>query len=167
MIAGYAETRQAVHEERGSSDSARPSDKLPPMRAALMVLALAPLALTACGGGVAGQTCPFGCPAAYLTANVVVTTTPAMAVNGVQAVLTGPVTGTMVCQPNFSALLCQWPPTVVVMPGTYSLEVSAPGYHTTTIQVEVAIPPPGTCGCSADSIKPSTVSISPTDGGVD
>ena len=129
-----------------------------------MVLALAPLVLTSCGGG---HTCPLsGCPAARLTATVVVTTTPAMAVNGVEAMLTGPVTGTMVCQPNSSATLCQWPPTVVVMPGTYSLQVSAPGYDTTTIQVEVATPPPETCGCAYDSIKPSTVSISPADAGV-
>jgi hypothetical protein len=90
-----------------------------------------------------------------------------MAVNGVQAVLTGPATGTMACQPNFSAVLCEWPPGVDVVAGTYSLQVSAPGYQATTIQVKVATPPPGACGCSADSITPSTVTIGPSDEGAD
>ena len=134
------------------------------MRAMLSALALAASALTACN---AKQDCPLGCPVASATANVVVTTSPAMPVNGVQAVLTGPVTGTMPCRPNFSALLCEWPQGVAVVAGTYSLQVSAPGYATTTIQVEVATPPPGSCGCASDSITPSTVAIGRTDGAVD
>ncbi|HEY2902884.1 MAG TPA: PEGA domain-containing protein [Polyangia bacterium] len=56
---------------------------------------------------------------------------------------------------------------VAVVSGTYSLQVSAPGYETVTIQVEVNTPPPGHCGCSLDSIEPSTVLIGRTDGGVD
>jgi hypothetical protein len=131
------------------------------MRTAAAV-ALSVLALGSCGG--AGQTCPLLCPAPSWGATVVVRTTPDMAVDGVQAVLAGPVTGTMACQPNFSAILCEWPPGVYVVAGTYSLEVSAPGYQTATIQVEVATPPPGTCGCSEDSIQPSTVTINSADG---
>jgi hypothetical protein len=88
-----------------------------------------------------------------------------MAVNGVQAQLTGPVTGTMVCQANGTAVLCSWPSGVDVTAGSYSLQVSAAGYQMTTIPVEVTTPPPGACGCSADSIRPSTVALSPTDGG--
>jgi hypothetical protein len=41
---------------------------------------------------------------------------------------------------------------------------SAPGYETTTIQMEVTGPTRGLCGCSFDSIEPSTVSIAPTVG---
>ena len=110
------------------------------------------------------DTCPRGCPATALTASVAVTTMPAMAVNGVQATLTGPVTATMSCQPNFSAILCEWPLGVAIAAGTYSLEVSAPGYQTTTFQVEVIIPPP-TCGCRLASIQPDIAVISPVDAG--
>jgi hypothetical protein len=127
-------------------------------------LALLVVALGSCG---IGQTCPGGCPAAWVGATVVVTTTPAMAASGVQAVLTGPATGTMSCQPNFSAVLCSWPLGVDVVAGAYSVQVSAPGYETATIPVEVTVPPPGPCGCSADSIQPSTVTISHSDGGSD
>jgi hypothetical protein len=94
-----------------------------------------------------------------------------MVVDGVEAVLTGPVSGTMMCQPNppVSSVVCSWPPGIDVVPGTYSVEVSAPGYVTTTVQVVVAVdvPPAVACGCSGDTIKPSTVSLSPADGGVD
>lgn len=135
------------------------------MRTAAAV-ALSVLALASCGGG-AGQTCPLLCPAASFGANFVVRTTPDMPVNGVQAVLTGPVSGTMACAPNFSAILCEWPPGVQVVAGTYSLEVSAPGYQAMTVQVEVATPPPGPCGCSEDSLEPRSVTINPADGGLD
>jgi hypothetical protein len=95
---------------------------------------------------------------------------PAAVVIGVQAVLTGPVNGAMRCQPNppVSSVVCEWPLDAGdVVPGTYSLQVSAPGYETTTIQVEVTTPPPGPCGCAIDSINPSVVSIGRTDGGPD
>jgi hypothetical protein len=108
----------------------------------------------------AGDPCPFGCPATAANATIVVTTTPAMAVNGVQATLSGPGNGTMSCAPNFDAVLCMWPGGVAVTPGTYSIEVSAPGYQTTTLQVEVTVSPPS-CGCTAGHIEPSTVMLSP------
>jgi len=135
-----------------------------------MMLALAPLALTACGvehGG--GKTCFGSCPVATVGAALGVGTTPAMVVNGLEAVLTGPVNATMVCQPNppVSGVHCDWPPDVAVVPGTYSLQVTARGYETTTIQVKVTGPTPDLCGCLFDSIEPSTVLISRTDGGVD
>jgi hypothetical protein len=136
-------------------------------RLLLLGLPLVAVGWTACGSGA--QKCPAGCPAAYLSADIGVVTTPAVVVNGVEAVLTGPVNGTMLCQPNppVVSVVCSWPPGTEVVPGNYSLQVSAPGYQMTTIQVEVTTPPPDQCGCSADSIKPSTVSISPADGSVD
>lgn len=126
-----------------------------------MALALNLLTVSGC------QTCPGGCPAASVGAYVVITTAPAMAVNGVQVNLAGPVTGTMSCQPNFSGVYCAWPSGVAVVAGTYSLQVTAPGYRPTLAQVEVATPPPGACGCSADSITPSTVTLISADAGTD
>ena len=92
---------------------------------------------------------------------------PALAVAGVQATLTGPVTGTMPCQATSSAILCGWPYGVVFTPGTYSLEVSAPGYETTTLQVEVTISPPFCGNCTVGSIQPSSVSLSAIDAAMD
>jgi hypothetical protein len=107
----------------------------------------------------AGQTCPGSCPVATATAAVGVTTTPAGVVNGVAAALTGPVNATMVCQPNPAVFVvrCAWPPAVSLVPGTYLLQVSAPGYETTTIQMEVTGPTRGLCGCSFDSIGPAPI----------
>ena len=112
----------------------------------------------------AGQRCPFGCPATSAGATVAVTTVPAMVVQGVQVTLAGPESGTMSCAPSLEAIVCQWPVGVPLTPGTYALEISAPGYQTTTVQVTVTISPP-TCGCTIASIQPSTVVISPVDGG--
>ncbi len=70
----------------------------------------------------------------------------------------------MSCEPSFSAIACSWPGGVAVLPGTYSLEISAPGYQTTTVQVDVTISPP-VCGCTFASIQPSTVVLGPADGG--
>jgi hypothetical protein len=83
--------------------------------------------------------------------------------------LTGPVNGTMVCQPNppVFSVVCEWPQGIAVVAGTYSVQVSAPGYATTAVQVDVATPSPDQCGCAFDSITPSTVAISRTDGAVD
>jgi hypothetical protein len=109
-------------------------------------------------------------PACPVSDSFEVLITPAgMMLNGVQAVMTGPVNVTMDCQDGHLGAGCWWPTTVQVVPGTYSLQVSAPGHVTTTIQVVVAVdvPPTVACGCPGDTIKPSTVSLSPADGGVD
>ena len=125
--------------------------------------ALSCSAQAACSNGTC-QICPRTCPATAAGAIVVVTTTPAMDVNGVQATLAGPASGTMSCEPNPSGALCRWPAGVAVVAGSYSLEVSAPGYQPTTVQVEVSISPPS-CGCTEGSIQPSSVVLSPVDGG--
>ena len=120
-------------------------------------------------GQSGGNRCPFSCPAAWIGAEVAVITTPAAVVNGVEAALMGPVSGPMVCQPNppVFSVVCEWPLGIAVVPGNYFLQVSAPGYKTITVQVEVSTPPPGPCGCSQDSIQPSIVSLSPIDAGSD
>lgn len=118
------------------------------------------------GEGDAGQSCFSSCPVATATADIGVTTPSAAIVDGVTAVLTGPTSVTLVCQPNppVSSVVCLWPGGVAFVSGTYSLQVAAPGYETATIQVEITAAPQVPCGCSFDSIVPSTVSIVPTDG---
>jgi hypothetical protein len=108
----------------------------------------------------AGQPCPLGCPATAHGAFIEVKTTPAMAVNGVQATLSGPETGAMSCAPSLDEIVCAWPDGVAATPGTYALEVSAPGYQTMTVQVAVTVSPPS-CGCTTAHIEPSTVVLSP------
>ena len=84
----------------------------------------------------------------------------------------------MDCQPNSSALSCRWPEAqkddggvwraVNVVAGTYSLQVSAPGYETEATKVEVLYAPAeNQCSCAGYVIDPGTVSLVPTDGGTD
>jgi hypothetical protein len=152
----------AVHRRSGVDITAEAIQRCLPLLGLLLMLV----------GGTACSTkkCPFGCPAARLGAAVAIVTTPKAVVNGVEAVLAGPVNGSMNCQPNppVSSVVCDWPlDSDAVVAGMYSLQVSAPGYETTTIQVEVSTDPPDSCGCAWDSIAPSSVSIIPTDAGVD
>jgi PEGA domain len=107
------------------------------------------------------------CPATPYGADVVVLTTPTMTVKDIRAVVAGPATETLVCQAVDGFLRCMWPPGVVVVPGTYSLQVSAAGYQTMTTQVEVTGEPLDMCGCLQDSITPSSVILSRADAGTD
>jgi hypothetical protein len=90
-----------------------------------------------------------------------------MVVSGVQATLTGPVTVTMSCEPTASGTACRWPSQVAVTAGTYSLQVSAPGYQPTLVQAEVTLKNPEECGCTSSSFEPSTVPLSYADAGTD
>ena len=78
-----------------------------------------------------------------------------MVVNGVQATLTGPVTVTMSCESRGAQTACMWPVNLAVTAGTYALQVSAPGYQTTTEQAEVTMTA-GMCGCTGTSFEPAT-----------
>src|SRR5882672_5182373 len=130
-------------------------------------LLLLGLPVVALGWAACGQTCPpISCP--KLEAAIDVATASTVMANGVEVVLTGPVNGAMVCQQSSpTRFRCSWPPTVAVVPGTYSFQVSAPGYETASIQAEVAfrqgVPP--AC-CARDTIEPSAVSIIPFDASV-
>ena len=95
-----------------------------------------------------------------------VTTSPAMVVSGVQATLTGPVTVTMSCKPRGAQTACMWPINLVVTAGTYALQVSAPGYQTTTEQAEITMTT-GMCGCTGTSFEPAGVALSSADAGMD
>jgi hypothetical protein len=96
-----------------------------------------------------------------------VVTSPARQIDGVQATLTGPVSETMSCQAFAGGSTCAWsngaPP---LTGGTYSLQVSAPGYRVTTLQATVSVE--SSCGQTASSISPNIVGLDPaSDAGVD
>jgi hypothetical protein len=114
------------------------------------------------------------CPVSH-GVSVAVITTPPMPIDDVQVTLTGPATVTMVCRPENAFVLCLWPDGIAFTPGTYSLEVSAPGYRATTLETEVSVTY-AACSCVAGSLQPLnatdagggiTVALRSTDGGVD
>lgn len=117
--------------------------------------------LVASGWVSACQKCPPTCPGQNLSTTVVDVTLPSSkAVSGVDATMTGPVNGRFSCESG----ACFWEGPELKA-GSYTLQVSAPGYETTTQQETVTISQ--FCGCSEASIQPSTVSLSPADGGSD
>jgi len=107
------------------------------------------------------------CPATPYGAEVGVFTPPGTTVTDLQATMVGPVTETLVCQPVTAFLRCVWPPGVAVVPGSYSLKVSAAGYPTMTTQIEVAAEPRDMCGCLQDVFTPSSVMFGRADAGTD
>jgi hypothetical protein len=129
-----------------------------------MAAALA-LALFLLPSGGCYECMDYTCPVAH-GVSVSVTTAPAMAVAGVQVTLTGPQTVTMRCGPENAFVLCLWPDGVAFTQGAYTIEVSAPGYQTTTLQTEVSVASTA-CGCTSGTLQPSIVSLTPSDGGVD
>jgi hypothetical protein len=140
------------------------------MRTVLVAaLCLSLMTVGACGGsGGYGQPCPrSACPATSVTTVVEVTNISPTAASGAQAALTGPVTDSMFCQSYGDTALCTWSGGIPVTAGTYTLQVSAPGYRTATVQVEVTVSPPVCGNCTAGSIQPSTVTLSPADAGTD
>jgi hypothetical protein len=130
---------------------------------AALACLLAPMGLGACGGS---SNCPESCPASknYITASILIAFPSSMGLEGVQATLAGPVTDTMSCQPYGMASVCTWSDTAPITAGTYSLQVSAPGYRPTDFQVTVIVP---SCECVGASIQPANVSVSPSDAGLD
>ncbi|HVV49029.1 MAG TPA: hypothetical protein VHO06_05175 [Polyangia bacterium] len=133
------------------------------MRAVLAsAFVLSALALAACQKD---QTCPRGCPTFWLDLSLPVTSASGKAVDGVTAILTGPVTKTLSCQPDGTQMetVCTWP--APVTPGSYTLQVSAPGYPTETSPATIALTRP-TCNCPAISIQPSSVTLG-SDAGTD
>ena len=124
--------------------------------ASTVLLLLASQGLAACQSD-----CPRGCPSEdLLTTVVTVTTSSGVPDSGVQATMTGPVTGTFSCQSG----ACFWMGPSLTE-GSYTLQVSATGYGETAQQEMVKIS--RACGCTSASIDPSTVMLTPGDGGSD
>ena len=126
------------------------------MRFASALLIFASQGLVGCQSN-----CPRSCPSEDLLTTVVnVTTSSGIPDSGVQATMTGPVTGTFSCQSG----ACIWVGPSLTE-GSYALQVSATGYAAIAQQEEVTISQ--ACGCTSASIDPSTVVLTPSDGGSD
>ena len=123
------------------------------MRTVLAVAAsLAPVALSACDS-------PGGCvfPAVSTGASFELLPMPQMAIKGAQVTLTGPVTDTLLCVPYPYGGECSWSGATPLTAGTYTLQVSAPGYQAVTTQVELTIS--SGCGRTWANVQPSIVSL--------
>jgi hypothetical protein len=124
---------------------------------ALLVL-LTSQGLTACQSG---SECPRSCPSENLLTTVVdVTASSGLPDSGVQATMTGPVTGSFSCQSG----ACFWMGPSLTG-GSYTLKVSSTGYQATAQQERVTISQ--ACGCTSASIEPPTEMLTPRDGGSD
>ena len=102
--------------------------------------------------------CQF--PAAFIGATgaeVDLLTSPMIRVNGAQATLTGPVTDTLLCDPYPWGATCWWSDTTPLTVGTYTLQVSAPGYQAVTTQLELTLV--SGCGRTAANVQPRSVSL--------
>ncbi len=103
--------------------------------------------------------CPRSCPAAWMLVQpLAVAGADGGAVAAVQANLTGPLAETMSCDSSGSAATCTWSPGPV-NPGTYALEVSAPGFE--TLHTSVIVTTSRDCGCESSSLTPSSVTLTP------
>ncbi|HEY3806428.1 MAG TPA: hypothetical protein VGL61_27680 [Kofleriaceae bacterium] len=123
----------------------------------VVAAAVALIVQTACGEMMS---CPEGgCPATYIGVRLLVQGSGALTAASVA--ISGPQTGTMSCEPNQSDMLCIWPAELPVMAGTYSLEVTAPGYTSMTLGGTVAIDPDPECGCTGATLTPSDVTLEP------
>jgi len=119
---------------------------------ALLILAVAVLA--SCGG-TSSSWCPCPAPLFELT----VTTASGEAANGVVASVSGPTTGAMDCSPTTgNATLCYLGTSTS---GTYSVQVTAPGFQAANVSavVSVATATTGACICETVTTSPSNLSV--------
>lgn len=109
-----------------------------------------------------GNSCPeVECPATYLGISLDVTAPDAGAV-AAAATLSGPAAVTMSCHQSGATTVCMWPGGAPVTAGTYSLQVTAPGFQTANVSVTVTTSSADGCGCPGASMQPSTVTLEPS-----
>lgn len=108
--------------------------------------------------GTGGTACNIPCPASYMSISLVVTAaTDGGVMSGVEVTVSGPATGTMLCQPyDGVTTVCRWP-FYTVTEGSYSLLVTAPGFQAVNVSATLAITH-GSC-CEPGSLEPSTVTL--------
>lgn len=108
-----------------------------------------------------GSRCPWGCPATWIEVSLaVVPAADAGPVTGVDVTLSGATSGTMPCMPNGTAMICTWPPSQAVTPGSYSLQITATGFQTSNVSAQVAVTT--SCGCEWGALEPSMVTLNPS-----
>ena len=114
-------------------------------------------ALASCGGT------PLGCRHSCLATAVelVVTDSTGGAINTVQATLSNsnPITEprTMSCEPGAGGTRCTSP----APSGSYSLQVTAPGFQTATVPATVTLTSEPTCGCAEAALDPASLTLAP------
>ena len=113
---------------------------------------LYPVALSACDSP--GE-CVF--PAVSTGAGFELLPMPQMEIKGAQATLTGPVTDTLLCVSYPYGGECSWSGATPLAAGTYTLQVSAPGYQAVTTQVELTIS--SACGRTWANVQPYIISL--------
>ena len=121
------------------------------------------LAFGGCSSSSGNDTCnpPPSCPATYV--GIVLQVNAASdggAASGVGATLSGPAAVTMSCEPNGGQTLCRWP-SGPVTPGSYTLQVTAVGFRTSSVSAKVTVSPPE-CGCTAATMELSSVTLDPS-----
>jgi hypothetical protein len=121
----------------------------------------------AAGGASAGTSdaggapCEFHCPSPFLELQLAVMSSAGIGeVSGVQATLSGPVTVPLNCGGFAGTTYCS--PTEGGPAGSYSLEVTAPGFGPQTVNATVTFTPAQRCGCASASLDPSLVTLNPT-----
>jgi hypothetical protein len=113
------------------------------------------------GAGSDRGSCPFSCPAPSLGLGLAVTgVTDGIAVNGVEATLSGPSAVTLSCESIDDETTCWWP-SVPVIAGDYALLVVAPGFEPADLDSKVTVTHDPRCGCETAKIDPSLVTLVP------
>ena len=103
-----------------------------------------------------------GCPTSCSTANVTLDVTGAAdggVVTGIEATLSGPTTMTMSCEPRGTETVCSYQGEVTT--GSYTLQVTAPGFQAANVPATVTVTPGSQCACPSATLQPSTLTLNP------
>jgi hypothetical protein len=121
-----------------------------------LVLAFVVETNAGCGNG---KQCPSGCPATYVHVFLEVTSSPdGGAIGNVDVTFSGPSAGTMSCERADTETVCRWP-SGPVTPGTYLLDIVAPGYQEAKVYSDLIVTSDPVCGCTGATLKPSQVTL--------
>lgn len=129
---------------------ATPALRLRQLRFPVIVIA------TVAAQGCSGRDCPLSCPQASASILLSIAAADGKPVTGIAVNLSGPLAQTMSCSEGNATAYCNW--TGPVSPGTYTLEVTAPGYRTLRTSATVTLS--HDC-CDSATLAPSAVTLDP------